>query len=256
MNFTIGQKLGSSLAALISLSVLQAYLSYAAIGTISRTLDLSVEKASRSSSQVEDIQASVAAMKAQAKLTQFAYALNGMLGQKASACVSCHALPEPDQAKREFTAIAAGVRPKLKALGASASLPGEQQLLDGVDQAVTEWTTAFGEFIAQASARQFDAGHSIITDRMEPISERLSKAVREIEAVEARGLKRAQAETVAGVKSRTMWFFGLQFLVLVPLFVFAWRFIRSLTAQLRLFAAVAQRLAAGDAESASKLLGD
>ena len=178
-----------------------------------------------------------------------------MLDKKAR-CLACHDLPNSEKARHDFAAIAAGVRPKLQSLAAIAPSPAAKQILDRVDQSTTEWTTAFGEFLAKASAHQFDAGHSIITDRMEPISERISQETKEVEAVETRELARSQAETAAGVKHWERMFFGILFALLVPAVIIVWRIIRSLTARIKLLTAAAQLLAAGDAVGASGLLSD
>jgi CHASE3 domain sensor protein len=254
MDFSIRQKLGLLFVALICLSLLQGYVTFATIGTLGQTMDVSVKKASESSTLAGDIQARVSEMKAYAKMTQFAYALNGMMGQKTSACVSCHELPDSGKARRESAAIAAVVRPKLQALAALATSAEEKKLLERADRSVTEWTTAFDEFLAKASARGFDAGHSIITDRMGPMGERLTRETKDIEVAAENGLAQSQAETAAGVKRKAFLFVGVQLAVLAPTCLLGWRFILSLTARLKLLTVVARRLAAGDAAGASGLL--
>jgi CHASE3 domain sensor protein len=194
--FSIGQKLGAGFTVMVCLILLQGYASIAAIGNLGNMLEGTVGKASETSALVSDIQSGVAGMKSYAKSAQFAYALNGMLDRRtASARISCHPLPDSDKASHEFSQLAAGVRPKIQALASTGLSSQEKRSLDSLDESATEWVAVFRDFLAKASARQFEAGHSIITDRMEPIRERMEKATKELEAVEVRALARSQAES-------------------------------------------------------------
>ena len=252
--FTVGQKLWAGFATMLGLLLLQGFASVAAIGTFQRVLDSSIKRGSASAELVRDLHESVANMKAYAKMTQFTYALDQMTGHKsAGTCASCHRIAAPDTAQHEFAAIADHIRPKLRALGEGMTLE-EKQSLDVVDKGVTEWAAVFGDYLSKASARQFDAGHSIITDRMEPIRERIEQATKELVVVEAQSLERSQAESVASVKQKALWLFGLQLTILLPTVFLAWRFIRRVTTQLRVLREAARYLAAGDVDGAENWL--
>lgn len=251
----IGQKLGAGFAIMICLLVLQGYASITVMGTLSSILDRSVKKVSESAGLISGIRTGAAEMKDFSKMTQFAYAINSKLDQKAASdCLMCHALPNPDTAKREFATIAGEVHSKLQAMAATGVSAEEKQALDRVDQNTTDWSAVFGEFLAKASARQFVDAHSITIDRMEPVLERMMKETKELEAVEARSLARSQAETAATVKQRIVLVFGLQVAIILPLIFFGWRFIRHLAAGLRALAEAAHHLAAGNADGASRRL--
>jgi CHASE3 domain sensor protein len=253
--FNIRQKLGISFAIMICLMLLQGYASLEAMRMLGRSFDSSTRKAGESSALIRETLAGVAGMNAYTRKTQFACALNGMLDPKAAgACLSCHPLPNADESRREFAAISAVVHSKLQALAATGLSADEKQPLDRVDQSAKEWRDVFGEFLGKATAHQFDAGHSIITGRMEPIRESMEKATKEIEAVEAHSLARSQAESAAVVQQRVVLLFGFQFAVLLPTIFFFWRFLRRLSAQLRALCEAARSMAAGDVENALSVL--
>jgi nitrogen fixation/metabolism regulation signal transduction histidine kinase len=254
--FGVGQKLGAGITIMICLLLLQGYASIAVLGTLSSTLDRSARMASESSALVNGIRTDVAEMKNFGKMTQFAYAINVKLDQKAASdCLLCHTLPNPDTAQREFATLAAGVHSKLQTLAATGGLSAEEkQPLDRVDKSTTEWSAVFGEFLAKASARQFVEAHSTTVDRMEPIRERVAKETNEVEAVASRSLARSQAETAAAVKQRIILLLGLQAVIILPMIFFAWRFIRRLVASLRALGEAARYLAAGDADGALRQL--
>ncbi len=249
--FSIGQKLGAGSAMMIGLILVEGFVCIEAIGVLSHSLDDSVKKASESTALLRGIHTTVGQMREFAKKTQFAYALNLTLDQRdRGGCSSCHSLPDPDQAGRQFATIAAGIQPKLQALAATGLSAEERKPLDRVDQSTSEWRVVFGEFLGKASAREFDAAHTIITDRMEPIRERIEKAAREMEAGQAGRLARSQAAVAADVKQRTAWLFGLQFAILLPTVFLVCRFIRRLSQQVRALCGAARDIADGDADRA------
>ena len=251
----VGQKLGVGFAMMIFLLILQGYSSFAVLGTVSSALDRSAKMTSASSAQVDGIRTTIAEMKNFDKMTQFAYAINMKLGQKdGSDCLSCHALPNAETAQREFATLAADIHSRLRALGASGLSADEKQPLDRVDQSTTEWTAAFGEFLAKASARQFGDAHSMTINRMEPLLERLLNETKEVESASARSLARSQAEVAAHLRKRMFLLLGVQLAIILPLVFFGWRFIRRLSARLRALAHAARYMAAGDADGALRRL--
>jgi len=253
--FGVGQKLGAGFTVMVLLLLMQGYACFAVLGTVSSTLDRSAKMTSESTAQVDGIRTTVAEMKNFDKMTQFAYAINVKLDSKAASdCLSCHALPNRDATQREFATLAADIHARLRTLGATGLSVEEQQPLDRADQSTTEWTAIFGEFLAKASARQFADAHSMTTDRMEPLLERLLKETKEVEAVSARSLARSQAEAAAKVRHKIFLLLGLQLAIILPMVFFGWRFIRRLATRLRSLDHAARYMAAGDAEGALRQL--
>ncbi len=253
--FSLGQKLGAGFAIVIGLTTLEGYTSIAAIGALGDTFDHSVRESSDSAALVSDIQTVVTGMTTYTKMAQFGYALNATLSQgHANACSACHSLPDPDKAQREFAALASQLHPKLQALGATGLSAEEKQPLNRIDKGASAWVTAFDEFVKKASSSQFDAGHSIITDRIEPIRDGIENATKELGAGEAHRLESVPVQLAAVVKQKLFWLLGIQFAVLTPTIAFAWRFIRRLSLQLRALCGCASDIADGDVNGALRRL--
>jgi hypothetical protein len=243
---------------MICLLLLQGYASIAVLGTLSSTLESSAKLSSESAILVNGIRTNAYEMKNLGKMTQFAYAINVKLDQKAaSVCLSCHVPPDPDAARGEFATFANEIHAKLQALRAlntSGLSAEEQQPLDRVDQSTREWSAAFGTFLVQASARRFVEAHSMTIDTMEPTLQRVINETKEVEGVSVRSLARSQAETAAVVKHRIVLLLGVQLAIILPMVFFGWRFIRRIAASLRVLGVAAQYIAAGDADGALRLL--
>jgi len=204
-HLTVGRKLAVSFGIVLSLGCLLSYSSLETVRRLGGMLDVAVNEDARTSDLIGAIKLQLHEMKEESTTTQFAYAVSGVLtlssrrtntAKSLGDCASCHTVGAADDRRKSFAALAnraealAGeLRPLVHSERASASL-------DAITGAIGEWRRLFGEFVDHVSRNDFASGHALVTDKMEPLLQRVGAAADALEAEQQ--VLRSKAKASAG----------------------------------------------------------
>lgn len=185
IRLAVSQKLALSFGIVLLLACLLSYSSLQTVRRLGGMLDIAVNEDARTADLIGDIKLRLREMKELSTSTQFSYALSGVLtvsscttntARSLGDCATCHTVGAADDGRKSFAALAdqasaqAGeLKPLVHSQQASASL----QVITG---SIGEWRGLFDDFVARASKNDFASGHSVVTDKMEPLLERVTKA--------------------------------------------------------------------------------
>ena len=242
-HLAIGQKLAISFGIVLLLACLLSYTSLETVRRLGGTLDVAVNEDAKTSDLVGAIKLELHQMKEESTSTQFAYAVSGVLtmnshnnsARSLGECSSCHTVGAADDRRKNFaalanhaTVLANELRPLVHSQRASAAL-------DVITGAIGEWKQLFGDFVDLVSKNDFARGHAVVTDKMEPLLQRVGKATDTLGA-EQQVLRTNAKSTAASNVRRSRW--TTVVLMMVSLLCGAWLAItiRQINRQLRAIA--------------------
>lgn len=203
-HLTIGQKLVAAFGAVIALTLVLACSSIATISSLGRTLEGTLARSVEGAALTDSIGQGVAELKAYAKMTQFAYTVNGMLDKKSAAsCLACHTVPDRGETESGFNAIVGKIHGDTAKLRLRLDGSGGTQI-DSIDKSTDEWAGSFRQFVDEAAAGQFERAHSIITDQMGPLREIIDKASAQLQIFQDQNVARVARDSGQQV-SKVRW---------------------------------------------------
>jgi len=178
---SLGRKLTLSFLAIGALVLALSYSSLNAIGTLGGLLDEAANVAARKMDLVGEISAGFQEMEDHAKKTQLSHAFRSLEHAKkhsAAACSGCHTVDAQDEDQRLFEAAGGKVKQRIAEARPLIADARGLAALDVVENGVTQWTRLYREYLAKASANDFDAAHEIITGQMLPLMAGIDESTR------------------------------------------------------------------------------
>jgi len=187
---TIGQKLAASFGVMLALTCLLSYSSLAVVNRLGGILSTSVNENSRVADLISSIKLQLREMKELATATQFSYAVSSVLKadshqaktvESLGDCATCHAFGAPDEHRNGFAKLADRASATFNQLRPLIKSQKERESLEVIGQAIGDWRQIFDQYVDFASKGDFAGGHALVTDKMEPLLERVNAAAQTLE---------------------------------------------------------------------------
>jgi methyl-accepting chemotaxis protein len=210
---TVGKKLAISFGIVLVLSCLLGYSSLETVRRLGGMLDTEVNENAKTADLVGAIKLQLHEMKELATATQFSYAVSSVLKvdacqlktvQTLGDCASCHAFGDADQHRRGFFTLADRATALFNELRPLVHSEKERSSLEEIGQAIVQWRQIFGEYVDFVSKGDFASGHALVTDKMEPLLERVNVAAKTLET-EQQALRAAAKASAAKNVARSKW---------------------------------------------------
>jgi methyl-accepting chemotaxis protein/methyl-accepting chemotaxis protein-1 (serine sensor receptor) len=210
---TLGKKLGVCFGVVFLVVGLLGVTSLSMIGRLGGLLGRAVNEEARAADLIGAVQLDLHEMKELSTATQFSYAAGNVLKTDSSQvaklrtlgeCSSCHAFGGAEEHRREFAKLAdraAADTSELKALLHSEQARASVAL---IQSATEEWRRVFEQYLESVSKADFAGGHALVTDRMEPLLDRVRAAAAVLRAEQDK-LRAAARESAARNVSRAQW---------------------------------------------------
>ena len=193
------QKLIAGVALMVLCLLVFSYGSWRTISSLGRTLDSSVTNTANHLSLLGAARNAFIEMKSETQGEQVAYAIQEMERQgrsrasSESACVACHTPRAADEVVPRLELKGATVKKQAAELrGLIRDDQVSRGALEAFDRGASEWITNTKEYLALAGRGQFEAAHTILTEKTFPIVAQIDKA--------AKTLGEREQETIAGFR--------------------------------------------------------
>jgi len=182
---TIGQKLTASFGVVLFVTLLLSYSSLATVSRLGGSLAVAVNRDPKIVDLIGEIKLDLQEMKDLSTKTQFSYAVGNVLKVNSCQltalrglgdCGSCHAFGAAEEHRGPFSKVAdhamASANELLPLLNQEASRAAAEEIRNAIGQ----WRQVFEDYLGDVGRGDFAAGHALVTDRMEPLLERVNKA--------------------------------------------------------------------------------
>jgi len=190
IHMTIGRKLATSLGLVLILAAVLGYSSFLTVRRLGGRLAVAVNEDARIVDLIGEIKVDLRAMKERSTGTQFAYAVSSLFKVDSpqlaalgaiSDCRSCHAFGSTDEHRKEFAKIADHAAADVSQLQPLLRNDGSRRAAGDIAAAIAGWRQVFDEYLRDVEAKKFAAGHNLVTDRMQPLLERVDQAAAALE---------------------------------------------------------------------------
>jgi len=205
-SMTVGKKLAISFGTLLGVSALLGYSSLETVRRLGGMLDTEVNENARTADLISAIKLQLHEMKVLATATPFSYAVSRVLKVDArqaktvetlGECASCHAFGEAGQHRQGFAALADRANALFNEVRPLVHSEKARSSLAVIGPAINEWRQIFDQYLDFAAKDEFASGHALVTDKMEPLLDRVNGAAQALEAEQQtlRTATKASAET-------------------------------------------------------------
>lgn len=210
---TVGKKLAMSFGVILALSCLLSYSSLETVRRLGGLLDISVNENAKTADLIGSIKIQLHEMKELATATQFSYALSSVLKvdssqvktvQSLGECATCHAFGAADEHRRGFAAVADRATALFNELRPLVHSEKARNSLEVIGPAIVAWRQIFNEYVDDAAKGDFANGHGLVTDKMEPLLERVTVAAQALET-EQQSLRAMAKASAATNVARSKW---------------------------------------------------
>ncbi|MBZ5610396.1 MAG: methyl-accepting chemotaxis protein [Acidobacteriia bacterium] len=204
-HLTIGQKLGASFAVVLAMTGLLSYSSLATVGRLGGILDRAVNEDARIADLTGQIKLKLHEMKELTTGTQFSYAMGNVLKadtcqantlQKLGDCASCHAFSGAEAHRRDFAKLADQASQQINELAPLLHDGQARAKLETIRGTIGDWRQFFEQYLERISHDDFAGGHTLVTERMDTLLERVNTAAAALEA-EQQGLRKSFRDSAA-----------------------------------------------------------
>jgi methyl-accepting chemotaxis protein/methyl-accepting chemotaxis protein-1 (serine sensor receptor) len=175
-------------------------------------LDRAVNENAKTANLIGAVRLDLHEMKETSTATQFAYALSGVLKVDSACssarvlgdCSGCHTLGSANDRQKGFDALAGQAAAQVSELRRLVHSETANKSLETISQAIADWRGVFGEYLSLASKGDFAASHALVTDKMEPLMQRVDEAAATLEQEQQAMGAAARASAGANV-ARSRW---------------------------------------------------
>jgi len=209
LRFSVGSKLAMSFGVVLLLIGVFSYSSFDTVRRLGGMLDVGINEDVKIVDLMGAIQLQLREMKELSTATQFSYALSGVLkvdtartcsGQGLGSCSTCHAFGSAEAHRADFAKLADRASRYTDELLPLVHSEKARSALRTIQNAIGEWSEIFGHYLEFAAKGDFDSAHALITDRMDPLTQVVSQATKQLgDEQEAR---RASFKLSAGTNIR------------------------------------------------------
>jgi methyl-accepting chemotaxis protein/methyl-accepting chemotaxis protein-1 (serine sensor receptor) len=210
---TVGRKLAVSFGIVLVLACLLGYSSLETVRRLGGMLDTAVNENAKSAGLTSSIKLQLHEMKELTTATQFSYAVSSVLKvdvcqlktvQALGDCASCHAFGSGQEHRGAFAKLADRALATYQQLRPLVHSEKARSSLEVIGAAIGEWRHIFEQYLDLVSKGGFAEGHTLVTDRMEPLLERVNAAAQALES-EQQALAAASQHTASTNVSRSKW---------------------------------------------------
>ena len=209
-HMTIGKKLAASFGVMLALTCLLSYSSLEVVRRLGGILSVSVNENARVADLISSIKLQLREMKELATATQFSYAVSSVLkldssqtktAQSLGDCSTCHAFGAPEEHRNGFAKLADRATVTFNQLRPLIKSQKERESLDVIGQGIGDWRKIFDQYVDFASKGDFSGGHTLVTDKMEPLLDRVDAAAQALETGQRALLSAANASADKSVSA-------------------------------------------------------
>jgi hypothetical protein len=215
---TISKKLTLASLAVMVLTLLLSFTALATMRTLGGKLETAVNTDARAEGLLLGIRLDLEEMSTLAKDTQSAYVMESVLRidpkvagkpDMPGECSSCHAVGSTVDRRSRFDLAAARATARVREV--RSLLPDTQSVtsLEKIGPGITEWQRLYSSYLEFTERAAFGPGHSLVTDRMNPLLETLSAAAAALEERENAALANAKADAAATLRRSRVMVFAL-----------------------------------------------
>jgi methyl-accepting chemotaxis protein len=210
---TVGKKLALSFGIVLVLTCLLGYTSLETVLRLGGILDTAVNENAKTADRIAAVKLQLREMKQLTRATQFSYAVSNVLKldpsqgatmQSLGDCATCHAFGAGEEHRRGFKALADRAAELLTEMRPLMHSEKQRAATDLVAQAIQDWRQIFDQYLDFASKGDFAGAHALVTDKMEPLLERVNLAAEGLETEGQRLRAASQTSAVANV-ARSKW---------------------------------------------------
>jgi methyl-accepting chemotaxis protein len=222
-NMTIGRKLAWNFGAMLALVFVFSIVALNLVSTLGGALDVAVNSTAKKMAVVGNIRADFQEMNALTRATHVSYVIRELeRGRKDAACGACHDASQVEKTQRAFEGTAAGLGKQFTALESLGKAEDDRSALNALKKAADSWSTGYQDYLRQVNAGNFEAGHSIVTDKLFPILDDVKKntgvlAMQQQQALEASD--EGAHRSIAGNRVVTFALIGFSLLISVGIFL-------------------------------------
>lgn len=182
---TIGQKLTASFGVVLVVTLLLSYSSLATVSRLGGSLAVAVNRDSKIVDLIGEIKLDLQEMKEQSTRTQFSYAVGNVLKVNSCQltalrglgdCGACHAFGAAEEHRGPFAKVADHALGRANELLPLLNQEASRAAAEEIRNAIGQWRQVFEDYLADVGRGDFATGHALVTDRMEPLLERVNKA--------------------------------------------------------------------------------
>ena len=212
-HITICRKLISGFGLILVVTCLLSYASLHTIRTLGGSLNVAVNENSKATELLGEIQSDVLQMQAVSRTVQFDYVVTHVFTVRSNQvkqeqalgdCAACHAFGSTGEQKGNFAVTAERALVHAKQLQGLVHSPKAVAALDVIARGIAEWGQVFGDYLGLASKGAFPEAHAMVTDKMEPLLERINGAAKTLGNEQSELLATAKTTAITDV-TRAKW---------------------------------------------------
>ena len=210
---TVGKKLAVSFGVVLALTCGLSYSSWETVSRLGGMLDRAVNENAKTANLIGAVRLNLHEMKEISTAIQFAYALSGVLkmdSAKSSAtkalgeCSGCHTLGAADDLRKNFNTVADRAAEQVNELRPLVHSERTERALEAIGRSIDQWRKIFAEYLVLTSRGDFAGSHKLVSDRMDPLVQRVSDAATELEKEQEAMGAAARTATASNV-ARSRW---------------------------------------------------
>jgi methyl-accepting chemotaxis protein len=190
-NLSIGQKLAISFGVVLVLAGLLSYTSLETVSRLGGTLATAVNEDAKIIDLIGALKLDLQEMNELSIKAQFAYVVGSILKVDAAeaatlealgSCTTCHAFGSADDHRKDFAKLADRADRHANELLPLLKQEDSRKAAGDIRGAIGEWRRAFEQYLEHVAGRDFAGGHALVTDRMQPLLDRVNQAAAALSA--------------------------------------------------------------------------